>query len=317
MKKTLYLLAILAFLAPTLTFASFDASLKYGSRGDAVSELQDFLQDQNDYSGKVDGSFGLGTLKAVKAFQAANNLDVDGYFGKASHGVAQTLLAADLKASDDAEQAETGTVSAPVVQPQPVTDTGTQSAISALSQQVQTLTQVTQQIVSNATPIGPQPPSVTQQPIINTPSVVQSIPEPELLLSLSPDFTNQTALKSLSTKIGSFIVNNPLSENESYNALYRINGISVTVPPNMGISNLSLQVNSDSTNVQTSKYSVTRTDFYFYTDPQMYPGKTMKIDVFADTTQTIGSVTCSINVTGINSGVISEPSLAGQVVTIQ
>lgn len=182
MKKTLYLLAILAFLLPSMTFASFDVSLKYGSKGDAVSELQDFLADQNVYTGKVDGKFGFGTLKAVKAFQEANNLSVDGYFGKASRGVAQGLLASDLKASDDAEVAETGSVSPAVVTmsgctdttgfsattgkpcdgstPAPVTDVNTQSAISALTQQVQTLTQATQQIASNTTPVV-QPPQQT------------------------------------------------------------------------------------------------------------------------------------------------------------
>lgn len=179
MKKTLYLLAILAFLLPSMTFASFDVSLKFGSKGDAVSELQDFLTDQNVYTGKVDGKFGFGTLKAVKAFQEANNLSIDGYFGKASRTVAQTLLAVDLKASDDAEQAETGSVSPAVVTmpgcagttgfsattgkpcdgstPAPVTDVNTQSAISALTQQVQTLTQATQQIANNTTPVVQSP----------------------------------------------------------------------------------------------------------------------------------------------------------------
>lgn len=184
MKKTLYLLAILAITAfPSMTFASFDTSLKYGSRGDAVSELQDFLTDQNVYTGKIDGKFGLGTVKAVKAFQTANNLSADGYFGKGSRAVATTLLAIDLKTSDDAEIAETGTVSPAATimtgctstvgfsvitgkkcdgtfTPSQVTDTGTQNAINSLTQQVQTLTQQlqTQQpvVIQPATPIVQQ-----------------------------------------------------------------------------------------------------------------------------------------------------------------
>lgn len=195
MKKTLCLLGILAIVVfPTLTFASFDVSLKYGSRGDAVSELQDFLTDQNVYTGKVDGKFGLGTLRAVKAFQTANNLSVDGYFGKDSRATAQTLLAIELKPSNDAEVAETGTVapvstiegctsttgfstvtghpcdgSTPVAKP--VTDTGTQSALNSLTQQVQSLTQqvqtqtqVQQQIATNTTPKIQTP--VVTQPVV-------------------------------------------------------------------------------------------------------------------------------------------------------
>lgn len=193
MKKTIYSLAILAFLVPALTFASFDVSLKYGSKGDAVIELQDFLQNQGDYSGKADGRFGLGTLKAVKAFQTANNLSADGYFGIASRGLAQTLLASDLKASDTAEQTETGKISAPIVTmpgctsstgfsmttghpcdgstPAPVSDSGTQNAISALTQQVQSLTsqiqtqtQVQQKIASNTAPIISTPAPVNLNP---------------------------------------------------------------------------------------------------------------------------------------------------------
>lgn len=172
MKKTIFYGLLLTLLLPSLTWASFDVSLKYGSKGDAVSELQDFLTDQNVYAGKVDGKFGLGTLKAVKAFQGANNLSVDGYFGKASRATAQTLLAADLKTSDDAEQAETGTVTPPVVQTPPTTqtnDTGTQSKLDALTSEVQALTsqlQQNQQTAPVVTPIAPVIPPLTISNVI-------------------------------------------------------------------------------------------------------------------------------------------------------
>jgi len=109
MKKIILSVFTLSILLPTLAFASFDTSLKYGSRGDAVIELQDFLQDQEVYSGKVDGRFGLGTRKAVVAFQLANGLKGDGYFGVASRTKASSILALELKPSIDAEQTETGT----------------------------------------------------------------------------------------------------------------------------------------------------------------------------------------------------------------
>ena len=67
MKKILLSIFVLSLLVPVFAFASFDTSLKYGSKGSAVTELQDFLQNQGVYSGKVDGWFGLGTLKAELA----------------------------------------------------------------------------------------------------------------------------------------------------------------------------------------------------------------------------------------------------------
>lgn len=110
MKKILLSIFALSVLVPTFVFASFDSSLKYGSRGDAVIELQDFLQDQGFLKGNADGRFGLGTRKAVIAFQKANELKGDGYFGKASRVKASSILATELKPSEDAEQAEIGTV---------------------------------------------------------------------------------------------------------------------------------------------------------------------------------------------------------------
>lgn len=185
MKKTLRLLAILVLFTSAFTAsASFDVSLKYGSKGDPVVELQDFLADQNLYTGKVDGKFGFGTLKAVKAFQSANDLSVDGYFGKASRAKASDLLAVDLKTSDDAEQAETGTVSTPVVQPQVTTDTATQAKIDALTQQVQVLTQATQQVAKNTTQVVA--PAVVTPPAPVIPPYVA----PVLTASIDPQYSS-------------------------------------------------------------------------------------------------------------------------------
>jgi hypothetical protein len=110
MKKILLSVFVLSILLPTLAFASFDTSLKYGSRGDAVIELQDLLIAQGFLKGNSDGRYGLVTLNAVKAFQTANGLSSDGYFGKASRTKASSILADQLQSSNTAEQADTGTV---------------------------------------------------------------------------------------------------------------------------------------------------------------------------------------------------------------
>lgn len=120
MKKYLLLLLAFALILPSLAFASFDVSLKYGSRGQAVSDLQDFLKDQGDYYGKSDGRFGLATFRAVQQFQELNNLTVDGYFGKASRAAANKILSAILAPSDATELSETGAISAPVITALPI-----------------------------------------------------------------------------------------------------------------------------------------------------------------------------------------------------
>lgn len=54
--------------------------LKFGSRGDAVKELQELLI-QLEYSCGADGIFGTGTHNAVRIFQQINGLGVDGIAG--------------------------------------------------------------------------------------------------------------------------------------------------------------------------------------------------------------------------------------------
>lgn len=70
---------------PTSTSSSSDTTassvLKNGSKGSAVKTLQKRLKDLKYYTGSVDGSFGSGTEAAVKAFQKANKLTVDGKVG--------------------------------------------------------------------------------------------------------------------------------------------------------------------------------------------------------------------------------------------
>lgn len=58
-----------------------NATLKYGSKGSDVRELQGRLNHLGFYKGKIDGSFGYGTLKAVKTFQWKFGMKVDGIVG--------------------------------------------------------------------------------------------------------------------------------------------------------------------------------------------------------------------------------------------
>ena len=59
-------------------------TLQEGDKSDAVTRLQQALKNQGYYNGSVDGSYGSGTVAAVKAFQQANGLRADGKAGPAT-----------------------------------------------------------------------------------------------------------------------------------------------------------------------------------------------------------------------------------------
>lgn len=61
---------------------SISRTLRLGDRGEDVAALQRRLNELKFNCGKVDGIFGIATLNAVKAFQKANGLTVDGIVGK-------------------------------------------------------------------------------------------------------------------------------------------------------------------------------------------------------------------------------------------
>ena len=75
---------------PTPTVKSVSISLPIlskGSKGDSVKALQALLNgygftDATEKALVVDGSFGTATLYALKAYQDANGLEVDGYCGE-------------------------------------------------------------------------------------------------------------------------------------------------------------------------------------------------------------------------------------------
>ena len=73
-------------------------------------ELQEFLTIQGYYNYQITGNFYAITLKAVKAFQLANDLPSTGYFGILSRGVANDILNSE---QSDPPESETGTTTPP------------------------------------------------------------------------------------------------------------------------------------------------------------------------------------------------------------
>ena len=68
--------------ATTPAFTAAPKSMQLGFKGDQVRELQQRLKELGYYKGKVDGDFGEKTEEAVKDFQKANKLTVDGKVGE-------------------------------------------------------------------------------------------------------------------------------------------------------------------------------------------------------------------------------------------
>jgi len=65
---------------------SRSGNLKRGSRGQAVRALQTILQNKNFDPGTIDGIFGPNTERAVKSFQTAQRIQVDGIVGPETKG---------------------------------------------------------------------------------------------------------------------------------------------------------------------------------------------------------------------------------------
>ena len=102
MKKLILRAFVLALAAVMLlTSVSFAETLRKGAKGDNVIALQTGLAAKGYYTGKIDGIFGAGTLKAVKAFQKAESLKVDGLAGKATQARLSELTGVVFEEDDD------------------------------------------------------------------------------------------------------------------------------------------------------------------------------------------------------------------------
>ena len=106
-KKVIYLLSIIMFVVVlgNLFITSVYSLSKYGSRGDEVKQIQTKLKSWGYYDGNVDGIYGSNTESAVKKFQKANNLTVDGIAGE------KTLEALGINSKGNSNQGNTSSSS--------------------------------------------------------------------------------------------------------------------------------------------------------------------------------------------------------------
>ncbi len=87
--KNIVVLCLVAILIASILFSvayvgsedAFAMTLKKGSSGESVRELQQALNEKGFWVGTPDGVFGVGTEAGLKKFQSANGLTADGVAG--------------------------------------------------------------------------------------------------------------------------------------------------------------------------------------------------------------------------------------------
>lgn len=92
MKKIVSMFLVVAFVLTVLPVTAFAATLKSGSKGTEVKYLQMNLNGLGYAALTVDSQYGSKTKTAVKAFQKANGLSVDGIAGSKTLGKIDTIV---------------------------------------------------------------------------------------------------------------------------------------------------------------------------------------------------------------------------------
>ncbi|MEB3283539.1 MAG: peptidoglycan-binding protein [Lyngbya sp.] len=93
-RNTLKFLGLFLLIAATVIEVNAAQALQFGNRGIPVIELQHKLQEIGYFDGKITGYYGILTQNAVRQFQAANGLKVDGIAGdqtRAALGLSEAI----------------------------------------------------------------------------------------------------------------------------------------------------------------------------------------------------------------------------------
>ncbi len=90
--KKIIIGTVIFLAAPLVSYASINSNLSYGSTGEQVTELQQFLISNGYLQGSATGNFYSLTQQAVENFQSANSISPTGYVGS----LTRTAINADL-----------------------------------------------------------------------------------------------------------------------------------------------------------------------------------------------------------------------------
>lgn len=101
MKKLILRILALSLSLMLLVSCAMADTLRFRDKGDEVSKLQTALTLLGYYDGEIDGVFGKGTLSAVKAFQKAQSLTVDGLAGTKTQASLTALTGITFESQDE------------------------------------------------------------------------------------------------------------------------------------------------------------------------------------------------------------------------
>lgn len=150
---------------PLTAYASIEVNLKYGSTGQKVVELQEFLIEKGFLKSEPTGNFYSLTRKAVKEYQKSEGIPSTGFVGPITREKINAELEEMVSESNNQEEKETGTVTEPIGAT--VGQSVANNQLELLQQQIkaqetlnqqtlqklQEVTNNTQRIVENTTPI--------------------------------------------------------------------------------------------------------------------------------------------------------------------
>lgn len=88
----LLIVALFGLAIPTASYASIDVNLVYGTHGEQVVELQEFLIDHGFLFGQATGNFYSLTKKAVQKYQNSVGLPTTGFVGILTRGKINEIL---------------------------------------------------------------------------------------------------------------------------------------------------------------------------------------------------------------------------------
>ena len=128
MLKRLMAMLLAALLCLGSAQAEITKTLRRGSQGSEVTELQDMLRELGLYTIAVDGRYGKGTVGAVKAFQREAGLKADGIAGPLTLGALYDRLETRPEATAQPSPAATpGPTAVPAAIAYPTLSSGSRS----------------------------------------------------------------------------------------------------------------------------------------------------------------------------------------------
>src|ERR1035437_9775003 len=154
MKTYKYLLAVLLIIVPAISFASIDTNLSFGSRGQAVTDLQNLLISKGFLNTQASGGFYLLTKQAVIAYQTSLRLPATGFVGPMTRQKINSWFSSQTASS--------------FASAQPVSNPTTASTVSPISSTVAPAQSSASQTQNSAPISAPTSVSGSESPTTNT-----------------------------------------------------------------------------------------------------------------------------------------------------